>query len=59
MTMAKATAAKREKPASRHEAPKKSAKPKRVREILFPTEPTSIDPELIDRAIERVMSRRK
>jgi hypothetical protein len=29
------------------------------REILFPTEPTSIDPRRIDRAIERVMSRRK
>jgi len=29
------------------------------REILFPTEPTSIDPARIDRAIELVMSRRK
>ena len=29
------------------------------REILFPTEPTSIPHEEIDRAIEAVMSRRK
>lgn len=29
------------------------------REILFPTEPTTIPREKIDRAIERVISRRK
>lgn len=29
------------------------------REILFPTEPTTIPRERIDRAIEQVMSRRK
>jgi hypothetical protein len=33
--------------------------PKERREILFPTEPTSIPREEIDRAIEAVISRRK
>jgi hypothetical protein len=28
-------------------------------EILFPTEPTSIDPKRIDRAIRRVIARKK
>lgn len=32
---------------------------KERRKILFPTEPTSIPHEEIDRAIEQVMSRRK
>jgi len=32
---------------------------KRLRKILFPTEPTTIPHEKIDRAIEQVMSRRK
>lgn len=31
----------------------------RFREILFPTEPTSIDHKKIDRAVERVVSRKK
>jgi hypothetical protein len=60
MTMAKATAAKHEKDIGRRGNQKKKSAPKRVfREILFPTEPTSIDPALIDRAIEYAMSRRK
>jgi hypothetical protein len=33
--------------------------PKERRKILFPTEPTSIPHEEIDRAIAQVMSRRK
>jgi hypothetical protein len=32
---------------------------KRGREILFPTEPSTIGNEKIDRAIERVLSRKK
>jgi hypothetical protein len=57
--MAKATAAKHEKPTARR-VQKKSGASKRVYpEILFPTEPTSIDPALIDRAIDLVIARRK
>jgi len=38
----------------------KSGTPKRERRvILFPDEPTSIDPKLIDEAIRRVAARKK
>ena len=58
--MAKVTTTKREAVVTRREKPAKRGTAKRVfREILFPTEPTSIDPARIDRAIELVMARRK
>jgi len=38
---------------------RRPSSPKGVRRILFPTEPTTIPHEKIDRAIEQVMSRRK
>lgn len=44
--------------ADRNDADKKSFKGTR-REILFPTEPTSIPHEQIDRAIDAVMARKK
>ncbi len=58
--MPKATMTKRDQNLAQRDKPRKSGASKRVfREILFPTEPTSIDPERLDRAIELVMSRRK
>ncbi len=56
-SQASETLVKRDANASRPPDQKRSKANRR--EILFPTEPTTIPREKIDRAIERVMSRRK